>query len=673
MAGPPETARDPVTETRHGQQIVDPYRWLEDDDEAVTDWEHEQNEYTDSVVETDYRDSLVERLSAVAEHTTYHVPSVAGGRYFQRIEAPDADQPQLTVRECRDDDPRTLVDPADLGETTALQWYVPRPDGKRVLYGLTDAGTEQYDLRVLDVDSGEIVDSVDDVGRCGDLMVGWLDDSFYYTESGSAGEGGQLEKAIRYREVGGPDRLVTDDIPVARWPTISTDADSGLAIAALGELGSDVELYALSDGLEPVVTDVDASFQPLVHAGRVYLLTNHEADRFRVLATEAEEFAGADGLDAFETVLPEGEDVLFDIAPAGDGIAVHRLRDAASVVSLHDADGTKRHELSLPPHAGVGRDAFNGSGETGEVMFGLDGFDRPTEIVHADAGPTAGPDDWEVHQRPELPDGLDPAKLDLTVEYREVESADGTDVPMYVVHRADLAETNPPTVLYGYGGFRIPLLPELDPYRLPFLADGGVFAQVCARGGLEFGERWHDGGAGASKEHTFEDFEAAAELLAEEYTTADRLAAWGGSNGGLTVGAAVTRRPELFGAAISNVPLLDMLRFHRFLLGAAWTAEYESPEDPDAFETLLSYSPYHNVDERTYPATLFATAAGDTRVHPAHARKMTARVQAATAGGGPVCFRSYDEAGHGLGTPTELEVEQAADKWSFLAQALTVE
>jgi prolyl oligopeptidase len=202
-----------VTESLHGEEIVDPYRCLEDDGEAVTDWERRENEYIDSIVDTEGRESLVERLSAVAEHTTYYVPTVAGGRYFQRIEPPEADQPRLTVREQRDDEPEALVGPAELDETTALQWSVPGPDGKRVLYGLTDAGTEQYDLRVLDVDDGEVIDRVDDVGRCGDLMVGWLDDGFYYTRSGTAGDGSQLEKAIRCREVGGA-RLGVSNIEI---------------------------------------------------------------------------------------------------------------------------------------------------------------------------------------------------------------------------------------------------------------------------------------------------------------------------------------------------------------------------------------------------------------------------------------------------------------------------
>ncbi|MFC7073444.1 prolyl oligopeptidase family serine peptidase [Halovenus rubra] len=243
-----------------------------------------------------------------------------------------------------------------------------------------------------------------------------------------------------------------------------------------------------------------------------------------------------------------------------------------------------------------------------------------------------------------------------------------------MVHRADIdPDGTAPTILSGYGGFRIPNLPSLDPYRLPFLADGGVFALACLRGGSEFGEEWHEDGSREHKEHTFDDFEAAAEKLVDAgYTTPDRLAAWGGSNGGLTVGAALTRRPELFGAMVCNVPLLDMLRFQRFLLGQAWTGEYGTPEKEEEFNWLQSYSPYHHVTEREYPATLFATAAGDTRVHPAHARKMTARVQQATTSDDPICYHSVQETGHGTGTPTSVAIEQALDKWSFIYETLDI-
>jgi len=729
MSDPPATAREVVTETLHGESIDDPYRWLEGDaggaappvdaagDDPVAAWERRQNEHTDAVVDGDRRADLRPRYEALAERTTYLPTRVAGGRYFQRVEPAGAEQPRLTVREGRDEEPRTLVDPAERGDTTALSWFVPSPDGRRVAYGLTEAGVEQYDVVVREVpdaagevddgdaadadagavDSAEsadadaagtdadpadpaddpaVVDVVEDIGRISAAGFGWAPDgeSFYYATTGTAGDGDQLDKELRRRAVGGEDRLLTDDIPRERWPSITVDDETGTVVVAFSELASDSELYVI-DGAElvPVLTGVDAEFTPLAHGGRVHLRTNHDADRFRVLGADAASLAGVDAVDDLDGVDPEGEDVLFDLAPAGDGIAVHRIRDARSVVSVHDGDGDRRHELSLPEFVGIPRGALLG-GEA-EITFPLSGFDRPDGIVHADVGPDAGPDDWTVVQSESLPAGLRPTEdLDLTVERLWVESTGDVEVPVYVVRRSDVDRDGAgPAVLSGYGGFRIPRLPGIDPYALSFVADGGVYAQACLRGGLEFGETWHRDGAREHKEHTFDDFEAAARALADRgYTTPERLSIWGGSNGGLTVGAALTRSPELFGAALCSVPLLDMLRFHRFLIGAAWTGEYGSPEDPEAFEWLRSYSPYHNVAERAYPATLFATAAGDTRVHPAHARKMTARVQAATTGDDPICYRSVDETGHGVGTPTSLEVQQELDKWAFVYETLDV-
>ena len=715
MSSPPPTDRTDTVETLHGEEIADPYRWLEATDERVAAWEAAQNEYTDAFVETETREALRPRFEALAHHETYHLPTPRGGRYFQRIEAADADQPRLTVRERLDEEPRTLVDPTDLGETTALSWAVPDRSGELVVYGLMDGGTEAYDLRVIEVEGGEEVDRIDDVGRCGPSAVAWDDAGFYYLATGSAADDTLLEKELRYRSTDGDDRfvtegtdrLVTDEIPERRWPHVQVDRTSGLVLVSLVELASDTELFVLDRNgdeegdeagtLVPLVTDVDAALDPLVHDGRVYLRTNHEAPRFRLLGADAvgllemvangtggssvgdevsDEIDSLDAFDAFDTVLPEGDDVLYGVVAAGDGLAVHRLRDAASVVSLHDADGTERHELSLPGYAGVARDGLAGNPDGPEAFVAVGGFDRPTGIVHADVGSDAGPDDLTVVQDPGLPVELDPrAGLDLTVERRWVDSRDGTRVPVYVVHRADLEpDGDTPTVLTGYGGFRIPRLPGFDPYRLAFLADGGVFAQACLRGGLEFGEEYHERGSRAHKHHVFEDFEAAAEGLVEwGYTNPARLAIWGGSNGGLLVSAAMTRRPELYGAVVCAVPLCDMLRFHRFLLGATWTPEYGSPDDPDAFEWLRAYSPYHNVVKTDYPATLVLTAAGDTRVHPGHARKMAARLQAATTGDAPICFRSDDEAGHGVGTPTSLEVEQQLDRWTFVYEMLGVE
>jgi len=387
MATPPETDRDPVTEEFHGEVVSDPYRWLEADSEAVADWEAHQNAFTDTVVETERRESLAPAFEALGSRASYFLPTVRGGRYFQRIEGADADQPALTVRERVDGSPETLVDPAGLGETTALQWFAPDRTGEHVLYGLIDAGTEQYDLRVRAVSDGEVVDRIDDVGRCNPESVAWDDDGFYYLTTGAAGDGDQLDKALRYHALGGEDRLVTAAFEPERWPTVQTDRETGLVVVTVGELAAESELYVLTEtGLDPVVTGHDAMVEPLVHDGQVYALTGHDAPRRRLLGTDAASFPEADGLDDLETVVPESGDVLLDVTPAGDGIAVSKLRDAQSALSLHRPDGTERHEVSLPAFAGIPRDGIEGSDETAEVFVRLTGLDRPESVVHVEAG-----------------------------------------------------------------------------------------------------------------------------------------------------------------------------------------------------------------------------------------------------------------------------------------------
>lgn len=677
MSSYPRTKRDPVTETFHGETTTDPYRWLEADTEDVREWEQRQNEFTDTIVGTEVRERLQPAFESLGWREEFFVPTVRGGKYFQRIEAAEDEQPALTVRSEPTGEPRTLVDPATLDETTALQWFAPDRDGERLVYGLIDAGTEQYDLRVLDVEDETVIDRIDDVGRCNPATVAWDDDGFYYGATGSAESGDQLDKELRYHEVGGEDRLVTDAFPPERWPAVQVENESGIVVVTVGELGADSDLFVLSDDeLEPVLTGLDAPLTTLAHDGRVYVLTSYKAPRGRVLTIDASAVANAREISEFEPIVRESLDVITDIAPSGDGFALHRIRDASSTVSIHELDGADRHELSLPEFVGIPRDSLDGNPEAPELFFVLEGLDRPASIVHADVNPDATPSDWEVVQSPTLPPELDPREgLDLTVDRLWADSTDAASIPVYVVHREDLdLDGNRPATLYGYGGFRIPQLPSFDPYRLPFLANGGVFALACLRGGSEFGEQWHEEGSRANKEHTFDDFEAAAEtLVAEGYTNENRIAGWGGSNGGLTVGAALTRSPDLFGAIVCSVPLLDMLRYHRFLLGRAWTGEYGSPENEEEYEWLRSYSPYHNVRERAYPSTLFATAAGDTRVHPAHARKMTARLQHATTGDDPICYRSVEETGHGVGTPTSLEIEQSLDKWTFVYGMLDVE
>ena len=724
---PPETPRRPVTETLHGVELTDLYRWLEEDTEEVAAWVDAQNEYADRFLGGDTADALRPRFEELAHVTDYGPVTVRGGRYFQTVEAPDEDHGVLYVRESFDEEPRTLVDPnAFDAEAASMNGYVVDPDGERVAYGYDEGGEEQYDVRVVDVDSGEVsargghgdaaevTEVVPDLGRVNPGGFAWTDDGFYYVRTGGPGGGAQLEKALYYHEHGADpedDRFVTDAFGQHDWPGLEIDDDSRTLLAAVHEGTANSEVFLVDvdaggtagddadsepgddlvsesgDGsnsaLVPLLTDVDGTFHPHVHDGTAYFVTNYDAPFSRVLSVPLAEAAAvaADGrtLDPDELAepIPETDGVLRGITFVGDRLLAHHAHDASSRLAEW-ADGEPVRRLPTPEFCTVGSvsgdDVEEGEesegGEEGvsadEVFYVVQTFDQPARVRRYDFGA----DDVETVAQADVSLGVD---VEVSQEF--FESSDGTRVPAFVIRREGLdPDGDAPTVLYGYGGFRVPQTPGFGRFRGPFLAAGGVFVVANLRGGTEYGEPWHEAGMREGKQNVFDDFYAVAEGLVDAgYTNTDRLAAYGGSNGGLLTGAAVTQRPDLWGAVLSAVPLLDMLRFHRFLLGEYWTVEYGSPEDPDDFAFLREYSPYHNVEERAYPPTMFETAAGDTRVHPSHARKMTALLQQRNTGDSPVVLRTETDTGHGVGKPTEMVVREQVEQWTWLCDRLGVD
>ncbi|MDB9278312.1 prolyl oligopeptidase family serine peptidase [Halorubrum ezzemoulense] len=708
---PPETRREVVTETLHGIDVDDPYRWLEGDDAAVSEWADAQNDHVDAALDDALRDRLRPRFADLVEVADYGPISVREGRYFATVREPGADHARLVVRDAPDGTDRVLVDPNAWAANRdgdrpprSMAWYVPSHDGERVAVGVTDGGDENYDVRVLSVpdpsDSGvespeaegygpgvEEIASLPERGRVNAGSLAWTadDEGLVYVATGGAADGAQMDKEIRrFRFADGPDAesvlLEHDDQHV--WPRVTVDPDSGLLAVAFSEMVGGTEWYVRVDGdLRPVLTDTDAETSVRFHDGTAFVSTDHGAPRRRLLACSVDRFReGGLSFEECREVLPGGEGILQSVVPTPDRLLVHRQRDAHSRLSVHDRDGTHLRDVSLPSYCSV--TWVSGNRDAPEAFFGLTGFDRPPAVRKldlADESPGEGDGVGEGGDAPELAsaevDSVDlPVPDDLVVEQRFVDSTDGAEVPVFVCYREEVDVEGPrPTVLYGYGGFRNSITPSFGRFRLPFLADGGAFAAVCARGGYEYGEPWHEAGMLEDKQHTFDDFVAAGEALCESgLTDADHLAVAGGSNGGLSVGAVVTQRPDLWAAAQCAVPLLDMLRFHRFLLGESWTTEYGHPEDPEAFEYLKEYSPYHNVDpDATHPPVYFTTAASDTRVHPSHARKMTARLQH-EAEGGPFLLRTKSETGHGVGKPASMVVDEQTDSWAFLYERLDV-
>jgi len=691
---PPDTEERPVSEELHGEEIVDPYRWLEEQSQEVEDWVAAQNEYADTVLDTDTRDALRPQFERVARVTDYGAVTAAGGRYFQTIEEPEEDHGVLYVRESFDEEPRTLVDPnAFDGEAASMNWFTVGPDGERVAYGYDEGGKEQYDVRVVEVETGDLIDEVPDAGRVNPGGFAWTDDGFYSIRTGGPGDGEQLQKALYshdHDEQPDADELLTDAFSEHAWPELAYDADTDTLLAAVHEGTTHTDLYRVDPEAEapltPLLTDYDATFAPHVASdtGEVHFLTNYEADFSRVLSADIETLATGEQLDPdeFAESIPETDAVLQDVTVAGDSLVANHLRDASSELSVWE-DGEAVEHLPSPEFCTIdGVDADDDESRSGssanqnaersgdddgeELFYVVHDFEAPDRVTRYSIGGDAGSGPETVGQADvEL-------GVDVTVSQEFFESADGTEVPAFVVHREGLDPAGAaPTVLYGYGGFRIPQTPSFWRFAGPFLDAGGIFAVANLRGGTEYGEPWHEAGMREDKQNVFDDFYAVAEGLIEAgYTDTDHLGAYGGSNGGLLTGAALTQRPDLWAGVLCTVPLLDMLRFHRFLLGESWTVEYGSPEDPDAFEYIREYSPYHNVEARDYPGTMFKTAAGDTRVHPSHARKMTALVQEHQTGDEPIVLRTETDTGHGVGKSTEMIVEEQVDQWTWLCDRL---
>jgi prolyl oligopeptidase len=674
---PPDTRREPVTETLHGEEITDPYRWLEADtgDEAVREWTTAQNEYADAVLDTDTREALRPRLEALARVTDYGAVTVAGGRYFRTIERPAEDHAVLYVQSALDAEPRPLIDPNEFdGEAASMNWFVVGPDGDRVAYGYDEGGQEQYDIRVIDVGSGDRLEEVPDVGRANPAGFAWTNNGFYSVRTGGPDDedGGQLDRALYYHEHGDDstdDRLVAADFGRRELPVLTTD-DEGTCFVAVNEGWDTTELFRLDesrgDPLVPLLVGLDATVEVTAGDDKLYLQTDHGADRGRVVAVPLDEAREGERLSLaeFPEAIPETEDVLQGVTPVGDALAAVHLRDASSVASLWR--GGKRAATVPTPHlCTVSPESLDADDEGTELFHVVEDFAEPPRVRRYDVATGA----CEVLAQAHADLGIE-----VTAERCFFESADGTEIPAFIV---TAAETDPdadtPAVVYGYGGFRIAQTPAFRRFAAPFLGAGGAVVVACLRGGSEYGESWHRAGTFGDKQNVFDDCYAVAEGLAGESADPDRLAIWGGSNGGLLAGAALTQRPDLWAAVLCEVPLLDMLRFHRFLLGESWTSEYGSPEDPDAFDYLRAYSPYHNVTERAYPPTLFTTALGDTRVHPSHARKMTARVQANQTANAPVVLRTETDTGHGVGKSTKRIVREQVDRWTWLCDRLEVD
>ncbi len=674
----PPSRRDDVVELMHGERVVDPYRWLEDGDSPDTQaWTAAQNARTEAyLARVAARPALRARLEELLAIGSLSVPAPAKGRYFYQYRDGRQNQPILYVRQGVQGRDRVLIDPNALNRegTTALDWYHPSEDGRLLAYGLSDDGNEESVLHVLDVDSGELLPDRIPHTRAADLA--WLPDgsAFYYTRYPAPGEVPEGEqhyhRAVFFHRLGSDppsDLLVFRPAVKEHWPGVSLSPDGRWLLISVARTFEQTDLYLqdLRAGTPPVVVakDLPALFEGVVVEDRLYLRTNLRGSTYGLYLLHAQR---PDLASAAELVKPRPDAVLDSFSVVGSRLVLTYLERATSRLRLAGLDGTQATEHDLP---GIGSLFGLGSEWDGaELFYGFSSYTVPPSVYRIDLA-TGEQTLWR-----RVDADLDPDRYDVRqVTYA---SRDGTPITMFVVHPRDLRlHGGNPTYLTGYGGFNISMTPGFSRSLLLWLEHGGVVAVPNLRGGGEYGETWHQRGMLGNKQNTFDDFIAAAEwLVASGYTTPDRLAVSGGSNGGLLMGAVLTQRPELFRAVVVQVPLLDMLRYHRFLIARLWIPEYGSPDDPEQFAWLRTYSPYHHVrDGVAYPAVLLATAESDTRVDPMHARKMAARLQAATRSPHPVLLRLESKAGHGAGKPITKVLEELTDTWSFVFQELGVD
>ena len=674
----PPTRREDVVDTYHGTTVADPYRWLENgDDPEVVDWVAAQNELTRATLDIPARADWHRRLVAVMELPVLQHAVLRGDQLFCYERPAAAEQFVLTRRSAAvpSTEPVVLRDPAtsSADAATAIDWYYPSSDGAVVAVGISDGGTEHSVLHLLSGADGSPVGS--DGDRIPDTRassVAWEPDGtgFFYVRYPA---GDDYNRTVHHHRLGTDwraDPVVWDDRPDPQaWPDVLLTPDGRWLIVhvEVGYRRTDVHvLDRQSERWTTLIGGIDATTYFSVDAGGRSLvgITNLDAPRGRIVRVALDDDIAARGPDAWETIVAEGDDVIAQLAVTASGLLMVTSAGAVDTVHRLDVDGTPRTVVDgLGDSLSVADDGLAADPEVDDAFVVVDTFAAPTSLwkVPADgpASPAATPPDAA-----RLTGGL-------TVRRTSFPSADGTDIGLFLIHRADITpNADTPTILNGYGGFTITMSPAWQPRIAAWCAAGGVYAVAGLRGGHEHGEEWHTAGSRSKKQNVFDDFHAAADhLIQSGLTSRERLAILGGSNGGLLVGVALTQRPDLCRAVLCAVPLLDMIRFPQFLIAKLWTSEYGDPDVAEEFAWLHAYSPYHHVVDGTcYPATLVQTAEGDTRVDPLHARKMVALLQAASPclDERPILLSQEGRAGHGVGKPVSKRADEIADALTFL-------
>ncbi len=678
----PSSYKSNQVDNYHGTSVTDPYRWLEDpDSEETKTWIEAQNQVTFGYLsEIPAREKSKQRLTKLWDYEKYGIPFKEGERYFYFKNDGLQNQSVLYTLKTLGDQPKVLLDPNKLSEdgTIALSGLSISENGKLLAYGLSSSGSDWQEWKVRDVETGE--DLQDYLKWIKFSGASWTHNNqgFFYSRYDEPNEKTQLEdvnyyQKLYYHQLGNPqseDVLIYHRPDQKEWGFSGGVTEDGHYLIISIWSGSDSknlvffkDLTNSNSEVVELINQFEADYSFIDNDDSVfYFRTDLNVPRGKVIAIDTKNPSP----ENWREIIPQSAETLESVGILNNQFVADYLKDAHSQIKIFDLNGAFVREVELPGLGSAG--GFGGKRHDTETFYSYTSFTTPGTIYRYDmiTGKSTlfrqpqvdfNPDDYETKQ----------------IFYQ---SKDGTRVPMFITHKKGIKlDGNNPTYLYAYGGFNASMTPGFSVSLLVWMEMGGVYAMPNIRGGGEYGEEWHQAGMKDKKQNVFDDFIGAAEwLIANKYTKTEKLAIAGGSNGGLLVGACITQRPDLFGAALPAVGVMDMLRFHKFTIGWAWTSEYGSADNSEEFPALYAYSPLHNIKPDTvYPATLITTADHDDRVVPAHSFKFAAALQESHAGDAPVLIRIETKAGHGAGKPTAKIIEEAADKWAFLVRALNVE
>jgi len=665
----PETAKVDTVDIYFGHEVADPYRWLEDDNsEQTKNWVNAQNEVTENYLsKIPFRDQIKNRLTELWDYPRNSAPFKKGGYYFIFKNNGLQNQSVAYYTRSLDEEPKVLLDPNLLSEdgTVSLTQFSVSECGKYLAYGISRGGSDWNEFFVREIETGK--DLEDHIRWVKFSGITWYKNGFYYSRYPEPKAGDELKgvnenNKIYYHEVGTPqskDKLVYEDTKNPNWSFsagITEDMKYMSISVTESTTGNALYIKEMKTQKQTVLVDnFESSYYVIDHInGKLLIITNNDAPKYKIVAVDPLKPERNNWVD----FIPEADGVLNSISLVGGKIIASYMEDAHSKIRIFDLSGKYLYDLDNQEVGSIG--GFSGKLEDNETFYTVTSFTTPATIYKYDVASNKS----ELYESSAV--DFDASKYETKQIFYT--SKDGTKVPMFIVHKKDLKlDGNRPTLLYGYGGFNTSLTPYFSVTRLIWLENDGVFAMANTRGGGEYGETWHKAGTILQKQNVFDDFIAAAKYLIDnKYTNNKRLAIQGGSNGGLLVGAVANQRPDLFAVALPAVGVMDMLRYHKFTIGRYWATDYGTSEDSEEmFLYLKGYSPLHNINSETYPATLVTTADHDDRVVPAHSFKYIAALQATYTGNNPVIIRIDTKAGHGAGKPTSMVIQEYADLWSF--------